>query len=122
MSEEHAQRYVIFGAGAIGGALAVLLKRSGLRVICVARPAQAEALRRGVSFTRGGEAFTEQVEAVTAARDLRPAGGDVIILTVKSQATASAIDDLAGVYADTTPIVCLQNGATNEEEIGRAHV
>ena len=119
MSEEHAQRYVIFGAGAIGGALAVLLKRSGLQVICVARPAQAEALRRGVSFTRGGEVFTEQIEAVTAARELRPASGDVIILTVKSQATASAIDELAAVYADTTPIVCLQNGVTNEEVAAR---
>ena len=119
MSEEKARRYVIFGAGAIGGALAVLLVRSGLRVICVARPAQAEALRRGVGFTRGGESFTEQIEAVASAHELEPAGGDVILLTVKSQATEAAVEELAAVYADTTPFVCLQNGVTNEDVAAR---
>ena len=53
MSEEKATRYVIFGAGAIGGALAVLLVRAGKHVICVARPAQAEFLRQGMTFVRG---------------------------------------------------------------------
>ncbi|HKP13735.1 MAG TPA: 2-dehydropantoate 2-reductase [Blastocatellia bacterium] len=119
MSEEKVRRYVIFGAGAIGGALAVLLARSGLRVICVARPAQAEALRRGVRFTHGGEESIARVEAVTGARELRPEGGDVIVLAVKSQATAAALEELAAVYADTTPIVCLQNGVTNEAVAAR---
>jgi 2-dehydropantoate 2-reductase len=115
MSEEKARRYVIFGAGAIGGALAGLLGRAGERVICVARPAQAEALRQGVSFKRGGEAFIQPLEAVTAARDLPPASDDVIVITVKSQATAAVIEELAAVYPDTATVVCLQNGVTNEE-------
>jgi 2-dehydropantoate 2-reductase len=119
MSEEKARRYVIFGAGAIGGALAGLLAQSGVRVVCVARPAQAEALRRGVRFTRGGEEFTARIEAVTAARELRPEGGDVIVLTVKSQATEAAVEELAAVYAGATPFVCLQNGVTNEEVAAR---
>ncbi len=119
MSEEKALRYVIFGAGAIGGALAVLISRAGERVICVARPAQAEALRQGVTFTRGGEEFVQPVEAVTAARDLPPQGDDVIVITVKSQATQAAIEELAAVYPDTAPVVCLQNGVTNEEEAVR---
>jgi len=67
MSEEKARRYVIYGAGAIGGGLAGLLARRGERVICVARPAQAEALWQGVSFARGGEEFIQPIEAVTGA-------------------------------------------------------
>jgi 2-dehydropantoate 2-reductase len=119
MSEEKARRYVIFGAGAIGGALAGLLARAGERVICVARPAQAAALRQGVSFTRGGDAFIQPVEAVTGAHELQPDSSDVIVITVKSQATQAAIEELAAVYPDTTSLVCLQNGVTNEEIAAR---
>jgi 2-dehydropantoate 2-reductase len=119
MSEEKARRYVIFGAGAIGGALAGLLARAGERVVCVARPAQAEALRQGITFKRGNEEFIRQVEAVTAAHELQPESGDVIVITVKSQATEAAIEELAAVYPDTTPIVCLQNGVTNEDVAAR---
>ncbi|MFL6278210.1 MAG: ketopantoate reductase family protein [Blastocatellia bacterium] len=119
MSEGKPERYVIFGAGAIGGALAGLLVRAGLRVACVARAAQAEALRRGVTFLRGSEEFTQPIEAVTAARDLPPADGDVIIVTVKSQATEAAVEELAAVYPQATPIISLQNGVTNEAVIAR---
>src|ERR1051325_3421952 len=119
MSEEKAIRYVIFGAGAIGGALAVLLARAGVPVICVARPAQAEALRQGITFVRGDEEFIQQVEAVSRVQELQPESGDVIIITVKAQAMEAAIDELAAVYPDTVPVVCLQNGVTNEEIAAR---
>jgi 2-dehydropantoate 2-reductase len=119
MREEKARQYVIYGAGAIGGALAGLLARAGERVVCVARPAQAEALRQGITFKRGKEEFIQPVEAVTAARDLQPESGDVIVITVKSQATETAIEELAAVYTETTPVVCLQNGVTNEEIAAR---
>jgi ketopantoate reductase len=44
MINEKPMRLVIFGAGAIGSAIGGLLTRAGSRVICVARPAYAEAL------------------------------------------------------------------------------
>jgi 2-dehydropantoate 2-reductase len=119
MSEEKPGRYVIFGAGAIGGALAGLLARARVRVICVARPAQAEALRRGMTFQRGNEEFTQAVEAVTTAADLPCESGDVIVITVKSQATEAAVGELAAVYPAAVPVVSLQNGVTNEEVIAR---
>ncbi|HJQ26867.1 MAG TPA: 2-dehydropantoate 2-reductase [Blastocatellia bacterium] len=119
MNEGKPERYVIFGAGAIGGALAALLARAGLRVACVARAAQAAAFRAGVTLQRGDEEFIQRVEAVTAARDLPPADGDVIIITVKSQATEEATGELAAVYPQATPVVSLQNGVTNEAVIAR---
>ena len=69
MSNEKPGRYVIFGAGAIGSAIAALLVRAGSRVVCVARPAYAEALRRGIVIKENGEELAVSVDAVTAARD-----------------------------------------------------
>ena len=120
MTEGKAARYVIFGAGAIGGSLAALLARAGVRVVCVARPAHAEALARGITINRDGVEFIQRVPAVTRAEALTPEDEDIIILTVKSQSTPTAVAELAAVFPDTTPFVCLQNGVTNEEIASRS--
>jgi 2-dehydropantoate 2-reductase len=112
MSEE--KRYVVFGAGAIGCALGGMLARAGERVISVARPAQAEALKRGILIKQDQGNITITTEAVTAARDLRPETGDIIVITTKSQSTARAVEELASIYDKSTPVVCLQNGVSNE--------
>ena len=119
MSVEKATRYIIFGAGAIGGAMGVMLARAGARVLCVARPAQAEALRRGLVIKQEGERITAKVEAVTSSLDLAPESGDTLVITTKSQATEGAVKELASVYDKNTPVVCLQNGVSNEEMAAR---
>ena len=119
MSDEKAMRYVIFGAGAIGGVVAALLVRQGARVVCVARPAYAEALTRGITINDAGNEFAVKVAAVTAARELTPEPGDVILITTKSQATEAVIAELAEVYPREQPMVCLQNGVRNEEVAAR---
>lgn len=111
---ENQSRYIIFGAGAIGIAAGGLMLNSGLRVTFVARPAFAEALRQGVRVIQDGEEFIVKSDAVNAADELTPEGGDIVIITTKSQATQSVIEDLSRVYERTTPIVCLQNGTRNE--------
>ncbi|HWN98493.1 MAG TPA: 2-dehydropantoate 2-reductase N-terminal domain-containing protein, partial [Blastocatellia bacterium] len=45
MSDGKQPRYVIVGAGAVGCTVGGLLARVGSRVVCVARPALAGALR-----------------------------------------------------------------------------
>lgn len=119
MSIEKPARYVIFGAGAIGSAVAGLLALAGSRVVCVARPAYAEALRRGIVIKENGEELTVSVDAVTAARELSPESGDVAFITTKSQATEAAADELRESYDETLPVVCLQNGVRNEEIAAR---
>ena len=119
MSIEKRTRYVIFGAGAIGSAIAGLLVRAGSRVVCVARPAYAEALRRGIVIKENGEELTVKVDAVTAARELSPERGDVAFITTKSQATELAAAEIHERYDETLPVVCLQNGVRNEEIAGR---
>ncbi|HLF84993.1 MAG TPA: ketopantoate reductase family protein [Blastocatellia bacterium] len=119
MSIEKPARYVIFGAGAIGSAIAGLLARAGSRVVCVARPAYAEALRKGIVIKENGEELTVSVDAVSAARELSPESGDVAFITTKSQATEAAVSELIERYDETLPVVCLQNGVRNEEIAGR---
>ncbi len=114
MSVEKRVRYVIFGAGAVGSVVAGLLGRAGARVICVARPAHADALRRGVVIKESGKEMTVRADAVTSASELRPENGDVAMITAKSQATETAVEDLYKVYGDRLPVVCLQNGTRNE--------
>ena len=119
MSIEKPARYVIFGAGAIGSAIGGLMNLTGSRVLCVARPAQAEALNRGILIKRKGEDIRVRVDAITDLRDLTPESSDKIVVATKSQATESAVEELARVYDSDMPIVCLQNGVRNEEIAAR---
>ena len=43
-------------------------------------------------------------------------GDEVVLLAVKSQDTAGALDALAAVAPGHTPVVCVQNGVANERE------
>src|SRR5262249_60267641 len=120
MNIEKPTRYVVFGAGAIGGPIAGLLARAGSRVVCVARSAIAEALSRGITINEGDKQLTVPAECVTAAREISPESGDLVMITTKSQATESAVKQLLEVYGENLSIVCLQNGARNEEIAARS--
>lgn len=119
MNNEKPGRYVIVGAGAIGSAIAGLLTRAGSRVVCIARPVYAEALRNGIVIKENGDELTVRVDAVTAVRDIEPKSDDVAFITTKSQATEAAADELLERYDQELPVVCLQNGVRNEEIVGR---
>lgn len=115
MNVEQSTRYVIFGAGAIGAAIGGLLNRAGSRVVCVARPAVADALGRGIVLEEHGEETTVTADAVTAVGELTREDGDVALITTKSQASEEAVRELSEAYDGTLPVVCLQNGVRNEE-------
>jgi 2-dehydropantoate 2-reductase len=115
MSDGKPTRYVIFGAGAVGSTVGGLLARAGSRVVCVARSAQATALREGLGLKLAGGEITVTAEAVTDIRDAKPESGDIVVITTKSQMTESVIDELVRVYDNQLRVVCLQNGVRNEE-------
>ena len=102
-------RFVVLGAGAIGGVLGGGLHSAGHEVMLIARGAAADVLRsRGLTLQTpdGDETLRVPVGSVEDVRD-----GDIVILAVKSQDTPAALDSLAG--RDVT-IVCAQNGVANE--------
>jgi 2-dehydropantoate 2-reductase len=113
-------RYVIVGAGAIGSTVAVLLARAGARVICVARPAFADALRRAVVIRLDGQNLTAPVDAVTGIEEIDPGQQDILILATKSQDTENVVRLLSEAYDRSTPLVSLQNGVRNEEFAARS--
>lgn len=115
MTVEKTTRYVIYGAGAIGATIAALLRRAGSRVICVARPAYAEALINGIEIREEEIVSRVSVDAVTTVAELRVESGDLALITTKSQATETAVEELLERYDESLPVVCLQNGIRNEE-------
>jgi 2-dehydropantoate 2-reductase len=103
-------KFVVLGAGAIGGVIGGGLHRAGHDVTLIARGASADALRSGLRLQTpdGDETLRVPVGTVDDVRD-----GDVVIVAVKSQDTVAALDLLAG--RDVT-IVCAQNAVANEVE------
>jgi 2-dehydropantoate 2-reductase len=86
----------------------------GASVVFVARPAVAEAIKRGITIRRESGDVLVRGNAGTSIEQIEPSAGDVILLTVKSQHSPEAIADLARAYPKETPIVCLQNAVSNE--------
>ena len=107
-------RYVVHGAGAIGGTIAAGLHDAGLDVVAIARGPHLDAIRRnGLRVERpGGETVTRIATAASPA-EVEIAAGDVVILAVKSQDTPAALLALGGADPEAT-IVCAQNGVANE--------
>ncbi len=107
-------RYVIYGAGAIGGSIGARLFQHGHEVVLFCRGAHLEAVRRdGLTFRTPAETVTLPVPAVGHPSEIEFSGDDVVLLTMKSQDTAAALDELRAAAGDV-PVVCAQNGVANE--------
>ncbi len=109
-------RFIVYGAGAIGGLIGARLARAGHEVVLIARGAQLEAVRdRGLHVFTPDEDFLQRTPVVghPAALDFRP--DDVVILATKTQDTDAALRDLL-VASDGVDlaVVCAQNGVENE--------
>ena len=112
-------RFVVLGAGAIGGAVGGRLYQWGFDVTLVARGEHGRALRSGLVLEDPNERVTLPVRAVEDVADVSWDGdvdGDVVVLlAVKGQHTDQALAQLMGSSAPpTTPVVCMQNGVENE--------
>jgi 2-dehydropantoate 2-reductase len=108
-------RYVIIGAGAVGGSLGACLTASGHNVVLVARGSHYDAIRdHGLRFETPDSVEIFTIPAVSDPADVRISADDVVLLAVKSQDTEGALTTLVGNTPIETPIVCLQNGVENE--------
>jgi 2-dehydropantoate 2-reductase len=109
-------RFVIFGAGAVGGAVGARLVQSGYEVALIARGAHLEAIRaNGLTFETPAEQLVLRLPAAEDPAQLEVgADADVVLVATKSHDTAGALAALRRAGADQVPIVCLQNGVENE--------
>jgi 2-dehydropantoate 2-reductase len=108
-------RFVVFGAGAIGGVIGGRLAQHGHDVVLLARGAHYEAIRdHGLTLEWADERLTLPVPVHDTPAAVGFGPDDVVVLGVKGQDTIGALDALAAVASPETPIVCAQNGVENE--------
>jgi 2-dehydropantoate 2-reductase len=108
-------RFVVYGAGAVGGVVGGRMFQHGHDVVLVARGAHREAIAaNGLTVEWPEGSATLPVPVVGHASELDFGEGDVVIVAVKSQDTDGVVEAVAGVASPSTPIVCLQNGVANE--------
>jgi 2-dehydropantoate 2-reductase len=107
-------RFVVFGAGAIGGVLGARLHAAGHDVVLIARGPHLDAIREhGLRVLDPSGDHTFRILAVADPRELALGQDDVVLLAVKSQDTLGALESLDG---SGTTVVCVQNGVANERE------
>lgn len=99
----------IYGAGAIGGYMGVMLKRGGLDVSLVARGAHLEAINaKGLTLVTKTETITEHMPASRDPRDL--GRQDVVIIALKAHQAWESAEDLKPLLGPDTAVVTAQNG------------
>jgi 2-dehydropantoate 2-reductase len=115
-------RYIIIGAGAVGGTIGGRLFESGHEVVLVARGPHLDALRRGgLRLATPDGTSTLPIPAVGQPGELELEHGDVLVVTVKTQDAAAVLAEWAWqpvrggtVAAESLPVVCAQNGVASE--------
>lgn len=99
-------RVGVIGAGAVGGAIAALLARSGHEVEVTARGAHLESIQaRGIRLTGAWGDYTATVEA----NELLTHGPELVIVATKAQDAVEAIRANEAVLRGV-PVLVIQNG------------
>ena len=108
-------RFIIFGAGAIGGVVGARLHQSDFDVALIARGAHYEAIReKGLTLEWPGGSVVLEIPVAESPAGLEWTADDVVLMATKSQDTAAALLTLRDAAPATTPVVCVQNGVENE--------
>lgn len=108
-------RFIIYGAGAVGGVVGAQLHKAGEDVILIARGAHLDAIRAvGLRYETPHEKKTIPIAAVGHPEAIDFRADDVVVLTMKTQHTRGALEDLRAAAGDAIPVVCCQNGVANE--------
>ncbi len=108
-------RFIVFGAGAVGGVVGGRLAQHGHDVVLIARGDHYEAIRAGgLRLLSPVDDVRLEVPVARGPGELRIGPDDVVLLAVKSHGTQAALDALVPVAPPGTPVVCLQNGVDNE--------
>lgn len=114
-------RYVVLGIGAVGGTIAARLADAGHEVAALARGEHAARVRAdGLRLDAPDGVVTARLDVAETPDRLRLRPDDVLLLATKSQHTAGVLDALPPAARDL-PVLCVQNGVSNEREALRRH-
>ncbi len=99
----------IYGAGAIGGYLGVLLAQAGADVSLIARGPHLEAMRaNGLKLQIGEDEKVAEVRATSDPKELGPQ--DYVIVTLKAHQAWESAEDMLPLLGPDTTVVTAQNG------------
>ncbi|MDT5411397.1 MAG: 2-dehydropantoate 2-reductase [Mycobacterium sp.] len=127
-SRDGDRRYVIVGAGAIGGTVGGVLARASVPTLLVARGRHAEILAaNGLTLTTPDGVFRTPVSAVSRPEDVPLTRNDVLVFTTKTQQLDAALhqwvdqpvhgpDGVVGTAGDLLPVLTALNGVVAEEK------
>jgi 2-dehydropantoate 2-reductase len=115
-------RYIIIGAGAVGGTIGGGLALAGHEVVLTARGAHLAALRaHGLRLRTPRGTDVVPVPAIGGPDEIGLRPGDALIVTTKSQDSVGVLSQWAGrpvagggSAGRDLPVVCAQNGVANE--------
>jgi 2-dehydropantoate 2-reductase len=120
-------RYIVIGAGAVGGTIGGRLAQAGHDVVLVARGPHLDALRAqgGLRLAAPEGTSLISVPAVGGPDELELTSEDVLLLAAKTQDAEAAMAGWAwkpvkaspeqgSTAAEALPVVCAQNGVASE--------
>ena len=112
-------RFIIYGAGAIGGVVGARLFQSGYDVALIARRALRGDPRHGLRIQSPDDDATLAIPVVDHPSQLDLTADDVVILAMKSQDTIGACEALVACAPPDIAVACFQNGVENERVVLR---
>ncbi len=108
-------RVIIYGAGGIGGTIGARLHVAGADVLLIARGQHLKAMQTdGLTFAAPDGVHHLRIPVAGHPAEVAWSADDVVLLTMKTQHTTTALDDLAAAAGHDVPVVCAQNGVANE--------
>src|ERR1700730_17730569 len=115
-------RYIVIGAGAIGGTIGGKLAASGHEVVLVARGAHLDALRaKGLTLATPDGTSTLDIPAIGGPGELDLRENDVLLLATKTQDAEPLLSEWAWqpvhngpVAAGSLPVGGAQNGVASQ--------
>ena len=128
MSSHGEHRYVVIGAGAIGGTVGGVLARAGVPAALVARGKHAEVLAtEGLTMHTPDGTFHTPVDTAFRPEDLRLTDRDVLVFATKTQQLDAALhqwvdrpvnrsDGTTAAAGECLPVLTALNGVVAEEK------
>jgi len=108
-------RFVVLGAGAVGGVVGGRLFQYGQDVVLIARGEHGQVTaKNGLTLASAQGVVTLPIPVAASPDAVDWSAGDVVLLAVKSQDTEEALRQLAASASSALPVICLQNGVANE--------
>lgn len=123
MGETKRLRVAVMGAGLIGCYVGGCMATGGAEVILIGRPSFLDAIRANglrISDFSGRDEVVPAAALTLSTDPAAAAGADIVMVTVKSDATREAAESLKPYLAPGTPVFSLQNGVDNAAVIAEA--